>query len=157
VIPGVGNFDTVAQQFRTHNLGDFLQIYLEKGGKLIGICLGMQLLFETSDESNSSEGLSIIEGHVRHLGALQIIDVPQIGWASIVGERLTLDEVFFAHSYYVDCPIEYVLLWRQAQDFRYPAAIMAEGVLGMQFHPEKSKGRADSLVLDFLNVGSVKK
>jgi glutamine amidotransferase len=139
VLPGVGAFPAAAARLRP-GLAEMRRA-LAAGLPCIGVCLGMQLLFERSEEG-PGEGLGVIAGSVTRLAARR---VPQIGWnrleecAGPPFERASLGDAYFAHGF--ACRPERtdgVLAWCTHESDRFPAAIRRDRVLGVQFHPEKS-------------------
>ena len=148
VLPGVGNFGTVMNHLQESGCADKIREHLVAGGSLIGICLGMHLLFESSDEAPGIPGLSILEGKVRFLGNyIDPEETPQIGWATFDHSDSLETEAYFAHSFFVDCDVDHVAMKRCIGNFCYPSVITHENLLGIQFHPERSRGNADRLVL----------
>ena len=148
ILPGVGAFEDAANKLRTSGLAEVVLDEVKKGKPLMGICLGMQLLFERSYEFGCHEGLGLIKGSVKPLeGAIPPnLKIPQIGWnrLEIVRPECPIfkysadgDYVYFVHSYYgADCD-ESVAAYTEYGK-RVTAAVWNENVYGCQFHPEKS-------------------
>lgn len=150
VLPGVGSFGPVMSELETSGAAEQIKVHVEQGGSVIGICLGMHLFFESSEEFPNKAGIGLMQGHVRSLGKLlDKVEIPQIGWAPY-DENMPSDEVYFAHSYFAECSEEEVIHERVAQNFRYPTVVSKKRLLGVQFHPEKSKGNSDELIMSFL-------
>lgn len=150
VLPGVGSFGPVMRELETSGAAEQIKLHAEQGGSVIGICLGMHLFFESSEEFSDMAGIGLMQGHVRSLERfLDRAEIPQIGWAPY-DENLPGDEVYFAHSYFVDCSEDQIIHERMAQNFKYPTVVSKKGLLGVQFHPEKSKGHGDELIRSFL-------
>ena len=139
VLPGVGAFQHAAERLAPSL--DETRVAIEGGLPTIGICLGMQLLFDESDEG-PGRGLGVIAGRVERIRSPR---VPHIGWNSVDAVEGTalasaaLDIAYFAHSY-VCRPRdeEVVTAWTTEGDDRFPAAVRAGSATGVQFHPEKS-------------------
>jgi glutamine amidotransferase len=138
VLPGVGAFAPAAERLAAARAS--MRAAIVGGLPTIGICLGMQLLFEGSDEGDGA-GLGIFRGRVERVDALR---VPHIGWNSVEGsepllERAPLDAVYYANSF-VARPIDarVVTAWTTHEGDRFPAIVRAHRAIGMQFHPEKS-------------------
>jgi len=156
VLPGVGAFAQAAG--RIGPARDALRAAIEAGLPCLGICLGMQLLFDDSEEGGGP-GLGVFSGRVTRLRATE---VPQIGWNAIepagdrIFERVGLREAYYANSY-VCRPVDerVVIGWSEHQGDRYPAAVRRDAVLGVQFHPEKSSEPGVRLIADYL--GSVRR
>ena len=150
ILPGVGAFEDAANKLKASGLGDVLKKQAEKGKPILGICLGMQLLFDKSYEYGEHEGLGLIKGSVKPVADVipKEYKIPHIGWNSLVFPKNReksriykyVDEgefVYFVHSYYAaDCD-EYVSAVTE-----YGAMLTAsaenKNVYGTQFHPEKS-------------------
>lgn len=162
ILPGVGAFADAAAKLRDRGLFSVLREEAGKGKPLLGICLGMQLLFEKSYEFGEHEGLALIPGAVRPI-AEQIpagLKIPHIGWNALhfAGERHPLfrsiqegDYVYFVHSYAaVDCGSCVIA----TTDYGVPltAAVAKGAVLGCQFHPEKSGGVGLSILRAFCEL-----
>lgn len=147
LLPGVGAFADAIAKLRATGLDEFLTRQAEKGKYLMGICLGMQLLFERSFEYGEHKGLGLLKGSVEPMKGYvdKHLKVPHIGWNAlhIVREHPLLREaregdfVYFVHSYYArDCAES--LLATTEYDKQITAAVGKENVMGCQFHPEKS-------------------
>ncbi len=148
ILPGVGAFADAAKKLRDSKLDEFVREYVKSGKPLMGICLGMQLLFEKSFEYGEHEGLSLLKGQVLPMeGKIsESLKIPHIGWNSLsfVKDSCPIfkntkdgDCVYFVHSYFaVDnadslvCNTEYGI--------PMTAAVNKDNVYGCQFHPEKS-------------------
>jgi imidazole glycerol-phosphate synthase subunit HisH len=149
VLPGVGAFGAAAARLAPGR--EAMRRALDAGLPCLGICLGMQLLFEGSDEGEG-QGLGYFQGRVTRLSARH---VPQIGWNDVAEDRALpstrLSTVYYAHSY--ACRAEDprdVVGWTTHEDDRFPAAVRRGGVLGVQFHPEKSSREGVRFVQAFL-------
>lgn len=151
LLPGVGAFGSATDFLEPHR--ERIRVALDKGLPCLGICLGMQLLFDSSEEG-PGRGLGVIAGNVRRLGARR---VPQIGWNTLEDARdpllcsSGLDTAYFANSYVcepVDC--ETVTAWATHEADRFAAVVRAGNVVGVQFHPEKSSAAGVQLVREFL-------
>ncbi len=152
VLPGVGAFGAAAERLRPHAAA--VRGAVSQGMPVLGICLGMQLLLDASDEG-PGDGLGLIPGAVRRLRARR---TPHMGWnvvspaggdalfRSVEGERF-----YFAHSYAAD-PADpaHVVAWTEHEGVPVPAAVRRGPVLGTQFHPEKSGLAGLALLRNFL-------
>jgi imidazole glycerol phosphate synthase glutamine amidotransferase subunit len=148
VLPGVGNFAAGMARIQERGLADVVKTWVTSERPLVGICLGMQLLFERSEEGNT-EGLGILGGEVVRLSSLQ--KVPHMGWNSIEGEGFfggfNSRKFYFVHSYVCvpDVQADDEVATTSYGDSDFVSAVRADGVLAVQFHPEKSG--ADGLAL----------
>jgi glutamine amidotransferase len=157
ILPGVGAFGDAMEQLRETGLDRVVQAAAQSGKPLLGICLGMQLLFTRSEEYGEHEGLNLLPGEVvRFRGDYK---VPHMGWNRLEfrrnSELLTgLDEghVYFVHSYHVKPEREEDLI--AVTDYHQPVAAVVgrDNVYGMQFHPEKSGEVGIKLLGNFLNL-----
>ncbi len=147
ILPGVGAFGDAAQKLRLSGLAEVVTEQAKKGKPVLGICLGMQLLFEEAYEYGHHKGLGLLKGSVRPIADIIPKDykIPHIGWNALnfTGKKNELmryvkegDCVYFVHSYYADCKDSVIA----TAEYGVPVtAAVAEGnVYGCQFHPEKS-------------------
>lgn len=145
VLPGVGAFGAATQAFgngRSH-----MQQAILSGLPTLGICLGMQLLFDRSDEGDGA-GLGVIPGTVRKLTGRT---VPQIGWNTIEPAVGTLAIAYYANSYVCRPDDEScVQAWSTHDDDRFPAVVRLGSAVGVQFHPEKSSSAGVVFIQNFL-------
>jgi glutamine amidotransferase len=144
VLPGVGGFGPAAQRLAPGL--DQMATALEGGLPAVGVCLGMQLLFDTSEEG-PGKGLGYFPGRVTRLAARR---VPHMGWNEVEG-TLALEAAYFAHSYVgrAEDPKD-VLGWTTHDGDRFPSAMRRGRVLGVQFHPEKSSRPGLELLRRFI-------
>lgn len=145
VLPGVGAFDNAMQRLRAQGLAAALDDAVMKlGTPLLGVCLGMQLLGERSEEG-SLEGLGWIEAVSRRFPPSDL-PVPHMGWNTVVdttGHMLLRDQpddprFYFVHSYYVECRSETHVIATTEYGVRFASMIGKDHIMGVQFHPEKS-------------------
>ena len=144
VIPGVGAFGQGMAGLREREFERFLQAWVGQNKPLMGICLGMQLLFQNSIEMGNHKGLGFIEGHMDKIPFQnrdgKKLPVPHIGWCKIEeSSQKMIGLCYFVHSYFAtDVKPEHVLAWAQYGDIKIPAVVRKNNVIGFQFHPEKS-------------------
>jgi glutamine amidotransferase len=156
ILPGVGAFEQAMSNLRQAGLVDVLREVADAGRPFIGICLGVQLLFTTSEEHGLHDGLNIIAGQVKRFG--HGLTVPQMGWNQIRQERPCplfegiADQAFFyfAHSYYVDPKAPCVTVGSTEYGHEYTSMVQAGNVYGAQFHPEKSGPVGLKLLANFV-------
>lgn len=147
ILPGVGAYPDAMKNLRERNLiGILNEQVLDKKKPLLGICLGMQLLFMSSIEGGRNSGLGWIPGTVEYMELDDGYRVPHIGWNDLrlrepspIFETLGEDKNFyFVHSYHAVCPDDYVIAsFEYGKEFT--AAVQYENIVGTQFHPEKSQ------------------
>lgn len=143
ILPGVGAFPDAMRMLNQSGLVGVIKEESEKK-PLLGICLGMQMLFEKGYEFGETDGLGFIKGSVK-LMSPKGLDVPHMGWNSLeFNERCTLldnckdgEYVYFVHSYAAECPSENVAAYCD-YGMKVPALVFSGNVYGAQFHPEKS-------------------
>lgn len=157
VLPGVGAFAPAAERLAPGR--EAMREALLGGLPALGICLGMQLLFDASDEG-PGHGLGIVPGRVARLAAER---VPQIGWNHLdaVGDPLLqqakLDVAYYANSFVGRPTAEgerFVTAWSEHEGDRFPAAVRRGNVIGTQFHPEKSSANGVAFVRAFLDFAA---
>lgn len=158
IIPGVGAFEDGMKGLRENDLVPFLKDWVKDGKYLLGICLGMQLLFDKSYEMGEHEGLGFIKGDVVPFDIPKSYKVPHMGWNELVINRadnivkdITNGEyVYFVHSYHADNMNEEDLIAYSEYHYNVPAVVRHGNVIGMQFHPEKSDKTGTKLLLNYL-------
>lgn len=162
ILPGVGAFNDAAEHLKEGGLDEALKAYVKSGRYLFGVCLGMQLLFEKSEESRGAHGLDLIPGDVVHFdkgdGKMQL-KIPHMGWNRMeleksdpifsgLGEHFYL---YFVHSYHVRCDDRYVL-GRTDYGENFVSAVRHENVYGLQPHPEKSHDAGLKILKNFVEL-----
>jgi imidazole glycerol-phosphate synthase subunit HisH len=155
VLPGDGAFGATMAEIDRRGLVPLLREAVTAGTPLLGICIGMQVLFEESEEHGRHQGLGLLPGRVRRFD--DSLTVPHMGWNTLRARRphpllegvADGSHVYFVHSYYCEAAEEVVIATSDyGQDF---AAIVGRGpVLGLQFHPEKSQAVGQRLVANFV-------
>ena len=173
IFPGVGSFGAAVQALHDRGLFTALQRYLESGRPFLGVCIGMQVLFEESDESPGVRGLGFFPGAVKRFGSLQKIElpVPHMGWndAPLAGDPRkekygthplqTDGKVYFVHSYMVplpgDCTTkgvpDYVLSVTEYGGQKFVSSVQRGNICATQFHPEKSGAIGVNVIKRFLD------
>jgi imidazole glycerol-phosphate synthase subunit HisH len=157
VLPGDGAFGAAMDELRRRDLLPVLHEAVKQGRTLLGICVGMQLLFEHSEEHGSHQGLGLLRGRVRRFKG--DLPVPHMGWNRLRRRQphpllQGLEDgsyVYFVHSYYCEADSEALIASSDyGADF---AAIVGKGnVLGVQFHPEKSQGVGLHMIDNFVRL-----
>jgi glutamine amidotransferase len=157
VLPGDGAFASTMEEIERRGLVPVLREAVSQGRILLGICIGMQLLFEESEEHGRHRGLGLLPGRVRRLEG--DLPIPHMGWNQLHPTRPhpMLDgvadgaHVYFVHSYWCDAPPE-VVLAETDYGRRFPAIVGRGNVLGVQFHPEKSQAVGLALMANFVRA-----
>jgi imidazole glycerol-phosphate synthase subunit HisH len=160
ILPGVGAFGDAMENLRRQRMVDAIREAVNAGKPLLGLCLGLQLLFSESEEFGRHEGLNLIPGKVRKFQDPGL-RVPHVGWNQIEGNQPNpllqgISEgsyFYFVHSYYVepDRP-EDALRWT-SYGHRFCSIACRGKVWGAQFHPEKSQDAGKKLLRNFLDIG----
>lgn len=137
IVPGVGNFGAVMQSLSASKLDQTLCKIVRSGTPFLGICVGMQVLFDSSEESAGVAGLGLIPGEVVRFNHRK---VPQVGWNKVVSKDKEWDEgfVYFVNSYYPVPKNDDVVLYQSDYGGRFCAAVSTANITAFQFHPEKS-------------------
>lgn len=160
ILPGVGAFGSFMQGLQEHGLVEPLQTAARRGDPLFGICVGMQALFETSEEFGEHPGLGLLEGRVVHFPAFSNLKVPHTGWnqlwfakGSPTFRNLPAGAyAYFNHSYY--CANRYPddAAARTDYGIEFTSAVERENLLGVQFHPEKSQQVGLKILRNFFRL-----
>lgn len=166
ILPGVGAFEDAAKKLFESGLGALLIEEAERGKHILGICLGMQLLFDKSFEYGEHRGLGLIKGEVRAISEVIPAEykIPHIGWNALsFGDKKHElfkylsegDFVYFVHSFYATNCTESVIA---TAEYGAPltAAVASGNVMGCQFHPEKSGSVGLNILRAFLEIGEEK-
>jgi imidazole glycerol-phosphate synthase subunit HisH len=164
LLPGVGSFDPAIEQLRAHDLMGLLREVAGSGKPFLGICVGMQVLFESSEEGQEA-GLGIIPGAVKKFQPEPGLTIPHMGWnqlgiqpgKSSLWQELPNDWMYFVHSYYaapIDDSVIAATVTHGTQTVT--AAIEHKNVMATQFHPEKSASAGLKLLSNFVELVSSK-
>ncbi len=161
ILPGVGAFRDAREALRSTGLDRVVQEEVGKGKPLMGICLGMQMLFDRSYEYGEYEGLGLIPGEIVPMeGRIpKDLPIPHIGWnelmlkqpSPLMKNTANGDYVYFVHSYYAETPAEYVIATTD-YGVEMTAAVQKDNVYGCQFHPEKSSEVGLSILKAFCEL-----
>lgn len=161
ILPGVGAFGDAMSKLRAYGLDDVIYRVIENKTPFLGICLGLQLLFERSDESPGVEGLGILKGEVLRIPEKEGLKIPHIGWNSLQYPkqgRLFADiaedaYVYFVHSYYLKAAEPDIVTATAEYGTLLHASVEKENVFACQFHPEKSSDVGLTILRNFIQIG----
>lgn len=155
ILPGVGAFGDAMGKIRSYGLESVIQDAVRQGTPFLGICLGLQLLFEDSDETPGVKGLGLLPGGIRRIPDGEGLKIPHMGWNSLdIREGATLFKgieghpyVYFVHSYYLSAKHEGDVAAATFYSTKIHASVEHENIFACQFHPEKS-GEVGLKILD---------
>lgn len=168
ILPGVGSFKDAMEILQKQKLDIFLKEWAASGKPLLGICLGMQLLFEMSEENGETKGLGLLQGKVRLFKGMteagERYKVPHMGWNQLrfhqeqqLLEAVEEGYVYFVHSYLVEDIEPAALLASCDYHGVVPAVVGKKNVLGTQFHPEKSSSVGMKLLENYAAIVTTEK
>lgn len=162
ILPGVGAFGDAMEHLRERNMIASIKEFAQSGKPMLGICLGMQLLFESSEEFGNHEGLGLIKGHVKAFDTSRFsepLKVPHMGWNRMFTKEHPLfkgldDEhyLYFVHSFHVACENEQNSIGQTIYGYEFTSAVACENVMGIQPHPEKSHKNGLAILNNFIGV-----
>jgi glutamine amidotransferase len=146
ILPGVGSFGDAMKKLHQYQLVDVIKEVVTKNTPFLGICLGMQLLFERSDESGEEKGLSLLKGEILRIPDCPGLKIPHMGWNSLsITEGAKLYQgiaeqsyVYFVHSYYLKAAERSDVAATTHYSTLIDASVERDNIFGCQFHPEKS-------------------
>lgn len=160
ILPGVGAFGDAMERLHQYGLVDVIREAVKNGTPLLGICLGLQLLFEHSDESDGVKGLGILKGQILKIPDSPGLKIPHMGWNSLTLQnqgRLFkgLEEhpyVYFVHSYYLKAEEESIVKATTQYGVTIHASVEKGNVFACQFHPEKSSRAGLQMLKNFAEL-----
>ena len=160
ILPGVGAFGDAMEQLKKYELDKVIHQVTAENKPFLGICLGLQLLFEGSDESQGVEGLHVLDGQILRIPDKEGLKIPHIGWNSLDLQnngRLFkgLSEhpyVYFVHSYYLEAADEAIVTATTEYSTHIHASVEKNNVFACQFHPEKSGEVGLAILKNFINL-----
>ncbi|MBQ0042974.1 MAG: imidazole glycerol phosphate synthase subunit HisH [Lachnospiraceae bacterium] len=161
ILPGVGAFGDAMGKLENYGLVPVIKDVVSKGIPFLGICLGLQLLFDKSEETPGVEGLGILKGEIVRIPDEPGLKIPHIGWNDLsfpMGKKDTLFEnlndnpyVYFVHSYYLKAEEDIVVATTTYGSTLIHAAVQKDNVFACQFHPEKSSDVGMSILRSFIS------
>lgn len=160
ILPGVGAFGDAMEKLHKYNLIPVIQEVVEKQIPFLGICLGLQLLFEKSDESPGVDGLGILQGEIKRIPDKEELKIPHIGWNSLkfpnkgrLYQGIAEDSyVYFVHSYYLEAKEDEIVVATTEYGTKIHASVEKGNVFACQFHPEKSSSVGLKILENFLSI-----
>ena len=160
VLPGVGAFGDFMSGLKTRGLDDAVKEIAHRNIPLLGICVGMQALFEIGEELGDHEGLGLLKGTVVKFAESLSVKIPHTGWnqVQVKKDALLFDQVndgayvYFNHSYYCQAQESSDVIAEVDYGIRYACAVRRENVLGVQFHPEKSQAVGLQILKNFVEA-----
>lgn len=161
ILPGVGAFDDAMLELKKLNLINVIQQQVDSKKPFLGICLGMQLLLESSQEAKISKGLGILRGRVVKFSSGSSLKVPHMGWndLSVVDKDCLLlsnisgnGQVYFCHSYYPQPSDKSVIAATCNYGLEFGCVLCKDNVYGVQFHPEKSQALGLKIIKNFVDL-----
>jgi glutamine amidotransferase len=158
VLPGVGAFAACMRELSARGLDNLVRERVKEGTPLLGVCVGMQMLFEKSEEFGKTLGLGLLKGRVRRFPGDLV--VPQVGWNQVRqrGNHPLLADIqdnaffYFVHSYSCEADDRAVVIGETDYGALYPSVVARENICGVQFHPEKSQAAGLRLLANFARV-----
>ena len=158
ILPGVGAFKTGMTNLVKFNLIEHILDFAEQGKPILGICLGMQLLFDYSTEGGEVKGLGLIKGKVQKFPVTIGEKIPTVAWKSLKTKTNPLfeginseDEYYFVHSYYCKPYNDnHTIAYAGFGEMQYCAMVQSKNIFGTQFHPEKSRESGLNIIMNFL-------
>jgi glutamine amidotransferase len=160
VLPGVGAFRDAVKNLKEKGLWDALLRSVESGKPFLGICLGLQLLFEVSHEFGTTEGLGLIKGEVVKFDLPKEFKIPHMGWNQVVKKKESRllkgiksgEYFYFVHSYFVKPENPSVVLTETDYGITFTSAVEEGNLFAVQFHPEKSQRAGLKLLQNFVEI-----
>lgn len=161
ILPGVGAFGDAMAKIRRYGLEDVIWRVTERKTPLLGICLGLQLLFEESEESAGVKGLGLLPGKILKIPAGRGYKIPQVGWNSLTYPKKSVlfegieenSYVYFVHSYYLKAADEDIVTAVTEYGTTLHVSVEKDHIYGCQFHPEKSSGTGLRILKNFVDIG----
>ena len=160
ILPGVGAFGDAMRKLEGYGLVDVIKDEIQKGKPFLGICLGLQLLYEESEESPDVKGIGVLEGKIRRIPQGEYSKIPHMGWNSLdypnTGKLFKgINEgsyVYFVHSYYLEAADRKTVTATCSYNVQIDASVESDNVFACQFHPEKSGNTGLHILENFINL-----
>jgi len=162
ILPGVGAFGDAMEHLQERNMVEPIREFAASGKPILGICLGMQLLFESSQEFGENKGLGLIKGHVSAFEASKFstpLKVPHMGWNRMFTKEHPLFEnldenhyLYFVHTFHVTCTNKDDIIGETDYGYRFTSAVAHKNIMGIQPHPEKSHENGLKILENFIKL-----
>ncbi|MDE6892668.1 MAG: imidazole glycerol phosphate synthase subunit HisH [Lachnospiraceae bacterium] len=160
ILPGVGAFGSAMEKIRSYRLEEVILRVVEKGTPFLGICLGLQLLFESSMESEGVKGLGLLPGEIVRFSEESGLKIPHIGWNSLKFPRPGRlfrgipkeSYVYFVHSYYLKAKDDAIVTATAEYGELIHASVEKDNIFACQFHPEKSSEVGLTILKNFIDI-----
>lgn len=160
ILPGVGAFGDAMERLTQYGLVEVIRQVAKRGTPFLGICLGLQLMFESSEESKGAEGLGLLPGKILRIPEAEGMKIPHMGWNSLKirpGSRLFRNVpegayVYFVHSYYLKADCEEQVAASTEYVTHIHAAVESGNLFACQFHPEKSSDVGLQILKNFISL-----
>ena len=162
ILPGVGAFGDAMEHLRERGMDEAVKTYATSGNYMLGICLGMQLLFDSSEEFGSNEGLGLIKGKVVAFDTAKFshaLKVPHMGWNRMFTQNHALFEgmdsehyLYFVHSFHAMCEDKKNVIGETEYGYRFASCVQNDNVMGIQPHPEKSHKNGLAILKNFITL-----
>lgn len=162
ILPGVGAFGDAMEHLKENNLDKAIQEFAKSGKPMLGVCLGMQLLFENGEEFGNHTGLGLIEGNVKAFDQNKFrspLKIPHMGWNDMIIQKESplfqrLPKTFylyFVHSFHAVCDEKYII-GKTLYGYEFASAVQKENIFGFQPHPEKSHDNGLQILKNFTEL-----
>ena len=160
ILPGVGSFGSAMQQLKKYELDKVIYEVVQQHKPFLGICLGLQLLFEGSEENGGAEGLGILKGNIVKIPDAPGLKIPHIGWNSLSLQNqgrlfagiADQSYVYFVHSYYLKAEDEHIVKAVTDYGVSIHASVEQDNLFACQFHPEKSSTVGIQILQNFVKL-----
>lgn len=160
ILPGVGAFGEFMKRLQARGLQGAIQEFFQRGFPLLGICVGMQALFEASEEMGEHPGLGLLPGRVLRFPSIPDLKIPHTGWNELNPEKDSPlwqnlspgDYAYFNHAYYCAAARPGNIVASTHYGILFTSAVQHENLFGVQFHPEKSQRVGLKILANFLNI-----
>jgi len=159
ILPGVGAFGDAMEHLKKYHMDESIKEFVKSGKYLLGVCLGMQLLFDSSEEFGAHKGLGLIEGEVVYFDKEKAKNhkIPHMGWNKLFNKNSALFEglnnpyLYFVHSLHAVCDEKYVI-GKTIYGYEFVSAVNKDNIFGFQPHPEKSHNEGLKILKNFVNL-----